>query len=235
MASIPHGTTIDAQGTFATAPGPPTIPTVDITPSFIGGGGPFPFQSQQAANGATARIPQDLTPYIAAGKITQAMLTDPNSVLRDHIAGQNIVETTTITIDTTPVAPLTGGGSDNIDFLIANADAVEMSATFWIETVEHVIVVPIPPRPVPPFPPFPPRPGPRPEAVLLDRAHLGLPPVWFAIPPDLEDGIEITVRFTQIQYTQLVKLNFGPLTWPHVSVATLTPQEVVPPPGGGWL
>jgi hypothetical protein len=32
MASIPHGTTIVAQGTSSTTSGKPTIPTVDITP-----------------------------------------------------------------------------------------------------------------------------------------------------------------------------------------------------------
>src|SRR6185437_8800096 len=31
MASIPHGTTIDAQGTSSAANGAPTIPSVDIT------------------------------------------------------------------------------------------------------------------------------------------------------------------------------------------------------------
>jgi len=37
MASIPHGTTIEAQGLVAAAqPGPPTIATLDITPSVTG-------------------------------------------------------------------------------------------------------------------------------------------------------------------------------------------------------
>jgi hypothetical protein len=36
MASIPHGTTIEAQGTFATKPGPPHIAAVDITPFVTG-------------------------------------------------------------------------------------------------------------------------------------------------------------------------------------------------------
>jgi hypothetical protein len=32
MASIPHGATIEAQGTFLSVAGPPTIDPVDITP-----------------------------------------------------------------------------------------------------------------------------------------------------------------------------------------------------------
>ena len=38
----------------------------------------------------------------------------------------------------------------------------------------------------------------------------------------------IDVSYTQIQYTQTVLLNFNNLTWPHVSVATLVPNEPVP-------
>jgi hypothetical protein len=86
MASIPHGTTINAQGTASTAPGAPTIPPVDITPFFSSSGQRIRFQSQTAAAQGTARIPQDLTSV----PITQAMLDDPNSVLRDQIAGQHI-------------------------------------------------------------------------------------------------------------------------------------------------
>ena len=44
----------------------------------------------------TARIPQDLTSFIEAGTITQAMLDDPNTLLRNHIASQNITSTTAI-------------------------------------------------------------------------------------------------------------------------------------------
>jgi hypothetical protein len=111
---------------------------------------------QTATNNKTPRIPQDLTSFIAAGTITQAMLTDPNTLLRNHIAPENIIATTTISISTSPAAPLFGGGADNIAFLLGdpaaltnpvaagpNAQTLKMTATFWIEIVEHVIVVPI--------------------------------------------------------------------------------------------
>ena len=97
MASIPHGTTVLAQGTAKTAPGKPTIPAVDITPfTTAPPHNKIPFPSQTATNKDTARIPQDLSSFITAGTITQAILDDPNTILRSHIATQNIVSTTTI-------------------------------------------------------------------------------------------------------------------------------------------
>lgn len=102
-------------------------------------GPPIPFQSQTAAAQGTARLPQDLTSFISAGTITQAILDDPNTVLRNHISGQNITAFTVISIATNPTAPLFGGGVDNIAFLLGdnntppskpNAQTLQMTATF---------------------------------------------------------------------------------------------------------
>src|SRR5436853_2933140 len=131
MASIPHGTTVLAQGTSAAFPGPPDIPPMSITPFRTQPAGtPLPppgpglrFPSQDAANGHTAWIPQDLTPFITAGTIMQAILDDPNTVLRNHNHGLNIVATTQISISTAPRQPLFGGGADNIAFLLGSAAA----------------------------------------------------------------------------------------------------------------
>ena len=235
MGSIPHGTTIEAQGTFSSKAGPPTIPSVSITPFLTGSNPPQlvpPFPSQTATNQDTFRIPQDLTSFIAAGTITQAMLTDPNTVIRNHISKQNITNTTTIVINTLPPPPpgLFGGGTDNIAFLTGqpqvpppapNAQAVQMTAVFWIETVEEVVLVPPYHVGQPPF------------AIKAKASVPGQRVATFSVTPpfDLEVPREITVRFTQIQYTQLVLLNFNKLTWPHVSVNTLVPADdiVVPP------
>jgi hypothetical protein len=101
MASIPHGTTVLAQGTSVTVNGPPNIAPVDITPFVIGQpGNRIAFPSQTAATDNTFRIPQNLAPFVAAGTITQAMLTDPNTFLRNHIVGQNITSTTVIQVFT---------------------------------------------------------------------------------------------------------------------------------------
>jgi hypothetical protein len=143
MASIPHGATIEAQGTFASAPGKPNIAPVDITP-FVTGSNPLKkvtFASQTANNPNTPRIPQDLGPFIAAGTIAQALLDNPNSLLVSHISKQNITNTTTIIISTGPPPPPQvlpfGGGVDDIAFLLGqaaatapNAQALQMVAAF---------------------------------------------------------------------------------------------------------
>src|SRR5579864_836074 len=222
MASIPHGTTIVAQGTASTIAGKPNIPPVDITPFLIGSPGTrFPFPSQTAANKVTARIPQDLTAFISAGTITQPILDDPNTILRNHIASQTTTSTTIIQIATAPAAPLFGGATDNTAFLLGgpaavrpNGDDVRLEATFWIEIVEHVILVP------------PVGPGHPPFALPAQTGAAGQPVPRFLIQPN--GGIPgpprpITVRTPQIQYSQKVFLNFNNLSWPHVSVATLVP------------
>ena len=235
MASIPHGTTIEAQGTFVTKPGPPNIAAVDITP-FVTGSNPIkkvPFASQTAANPNTPRIPQDLSRFIAAGTITQALLDDPNKLLRDHISKQKITSTTTIIISTAPPPPdgFFGGGTDNIAFLLGqaaanapNAQAVQMVAVFWIETVEEVILVP------------PYRVGEPPFALRAKRSVQGQRVPTFSVTPphDLDVPHELTVTFTQIQYTQTVLLNFAGLTWPHVSVNTLVPADDIIVPDSAW-
>lgn len=235
MASIPHGTTIEAQGTFFPVNGKPVIAPVDITP-FIAGhpGQKNKFPSQKVSNEDTARIPQNLTSFVAAGTITQAMLDDPNSVLRNHIASQNITSTTVIEISTDPAAPLFGGGTDNIAFLLgdpgdpqgnnANANAVKMQATFWIETVEFSVDVPI----------F--QPGQPPLVIPAEAGGAGQPVPEFLVNPPIPITAPRTIKVaaTQIQYSQLVLLNFNGLSWPHVSVATLVPAGPVPVPASAW-
>jgi hypothetical protein len=197
MASIPHGTTVEAQGTSFTLNGGPHIDPVDITPFII----PDPakpgppqfvkFPSQTAADTSSFRLPQDLTSFIAAGTITQEILDNPNVILKNRATAQNIIATTVIAIDTKPKAPLFGGGTTDIAFLLGNQDgtvpnanAIQMSAIFWVYSVT-------------------------------------------AMTPSSEDTVA-EVWYTQIQYTQTVLLNFNGLTWPHVSVATLVPNEPVP-------
>jgi len=250
MASIPHGTTIEAQGTFSTAPGGPKIPVVDITPFSTPATGipsvPQPglirFPSQTAASPKpTARIPQDLSAFIAAGTITQAILDDPNSLLRDQISHQTILETTTISVSTQPASPPVipgvpafGGGVDNIAFLLGdgaqpvaakpNAQVLQMTATFWIETVEYTLEVQIF---NPGQPPLLLKPTPR-------RAGQHVPTFSVTPPKKIASPIKIKVTATQIQYSQTVLLNFNTLTWPHVSVATLVPAEPITVPASAF-
>jgi hypothetical protein len=238
MASIPHGTTINAQGTFKAFPGGPRIAPVDITP-FVEGdpATKIRFASQTATAHGTPRIPQDLTPFIADGSITQAILDDPNTVLREQIAGLNILQTTVITISTSPAAPLFGGGTDNIAFLWGDAPAVTsphptgqnaqaalMTAIFWIEKVQYTITVP------------PYRLGQHPLLIKPKPTAPRQPVPTFSVRPPVpvSEPKTIKVTATQMQYTQNVTLNFAGLSWPHVSVATLVPVSPVPVPPTAW-
>jgi len=106
------------------------------------------------------------------------MVKNPNSVLKDAIKGQTITSTIVLAISTKHT-PIRGGGTANTAFLAAgsnppggNANAVEVDAIFWIESVKQ---------------------------------------------PSGPDKL-------QLQYTQLVQLDFNGLRWPHVTVATLHKQ-----------
>jgi hypothetical protein len=245
MASIPHGTTINAQGSFSTNANGPNIPPISMTPFTIGGtqaANPIPFPSQTAADPNTRRLPQDLSSFMAAGTITQNILDNPNLVLKDIADKLTIISTTEIDISTKPGAPIFGGppapatpsfggGTDNIAFLLGNAaattpnaNAIQMEATFWIETVETTIVVP----------PF--NPGDAPVLISPEKIMPGQPIPAFQVSPPvpINAATRIKVTYPQIQYSQRVLLVFANLNWPHISVATLVPADPIPVPDAAF-
>jgi hypothetical protein len=181
MASIPHGTVILAQGTTQFLQGgPPAIPNNNILPFGIGGSllpnSDFNSVAQQFTE-LDLSIPTQFRR--TAPGITQAMVKNPNSVLQAAVHGKPMKNRTFIRI-TTKHNPIKGGGTANTVFLSnssnpggGNANAVEVDATFWIETL----------------------PGPSGQPDIL-----------------------------QLQYTQMVLLNFNTLSWPHVTVGTLIKQ-----------
>jgi hypothetical protein len=225
MGSIPHGTTINAACREPTKnfAGPPEFPKRSLKPFPPGGGKKLNLNSLNASNidSLGLRIPSDLTNFIAAGTITQDILDDPNTVLRQAIEGQTIIQTTTFTVRTTPLAPDFGGGATNIAFLegngtvtTPNANAFQMNATFWIETVEYLLVVPI----------F--KPGQAP--LLLSPASCKPAPTFLVNPPyEITAPKTITVTSIQIQYSQIIFLLFDQLVWPHMTVSTLIPGEPI--------
>jgi hypothetical protein len=251
MGSIPHGTTINAQGTTAMHDGPPIIPQLDpgskpplptsrITPFDVDSGesvGPGTFPSQTAANPATFRIPQDLSAFIAAGTITQDILDDPNTVLRNIVAKQTILRHTQVSISTStnPPAIIAGGGLANIAFLAntgpadadnqigdngPNALGAKMSATFWLSTVEKEVTLPRWEHGSPPI-----------HVPLVGGLPAHITPMLTIDPGrDIPAPTKVRLTFTQIQYSQLVLLDFNTLSWPHVSVATLVPSVLTVPP-----
>lgn len=228
MASIPHGTTINAQclDNSISVDGPPRIPIRDPRPFPIGAAGKkINFDNLDVTKQNTPRIPQDLSAFAGAGSITDEILRDPNSVLRNHITGQNITQSTTFTVATNPRITDLAGGVANIGFLRGdgvivngvntfgnpNADAVQMDAQFWIETVETTVHIPAM------------RAGQQPVKLVPDKGPLVI------VQPPASGGTQTRdtkITFTQIQYSQLVLLNFAGLSWPHISVATLVPKEV---------
>jgi len=132
LASIPHGTTILAQGTAKTTSGAPSIPKVSITPFSIGS----PNQTIPFDESNLSKPSQFRTQPPGLKNVTQAMVNNPNSVLTAH-AKPNIASTTTLHVFTKN-ADIVGGGTANTAFLKgkanANADAARMHATFWLQT-----------------------------------------------------------------------------------------------------
>ena len=172
-------------------------------------------------------------PFIAAGTITQCVLDDPNTVLRNQIVNQSISETVCIDISVPPTPPLSGGGLGNIAFLLGgplphglgpNAEAVLMDATFWIETVIYDVEVP----------PMSAGDAPLVLAPVQTNPRVPLVPSFLVSIPFVEGkkfaGGTITMCTTQIQYSQKVILKFSGINWPHVSVASLVPADPIPVP-----
>jgi len=136
LASIPHGTTIVAQGTATPSAGAPRIPNTSIKPFSIGHPTPeIDFPEQTLTNQTSFR-----TSGAGLTGVTQAMVNNPNSILQAAIAGQHITSTTTLHVTSTDT-PVPGGGTANTAFLKGGADgpnavAVSVNATFWLETLQ---------------------------------------------------------------------------------------------------
>lgn len=121
LGSIPHGTTINAQGTSTVIPKPPDIAPVDSRP--VPNPDPLP---------GLGYIDPLLNAPLPPGIPPQSNL-NPNLVLVAAIKGQNIVSTVVL-----QVAAQLGSASNgitNIPFLTANAKVTRFTAIFWIETV----------------------------------------------------------------------------------------------------
>jgi hypothetical protein len=137
-ATIPHGDSLLAQSTFFTeVDGPPQIADVDS----------FPF-TDPTIPGLNTPAQQILGPpytdqylnrtlptcCLPPGLDLNATVRNPALVLRAAINGQIITHTVVIVISTAAVAGSTG--ILNIPFVVRNANALQMDAIFWIETVQ---------------------------------------------------------------------------------------------------
>jgi hypothetical protein len=144
MASIPARTVIVAHGTPQHLDGePPHIPDNHIIPSPIGG--PPPANSH-VSSGEQGYAELDLSVptvfrYVWPG-VTQAMVENPNSVLQVAIDAQRVSSRTVISVSSSPRHSRPLGRSADAAFFAAGSNArgghgnaVELDATFWIETV----------------------------------------------------------------------------------------------------
>jgi hypothetical protein len=258
MASIPHGVTVLMQGPdpgSAPSNGPPSIPALvpftgypglqPFTPTVPSPVPPLPNTLGDgiqpiAPNGSEHDVPevniaqdslapgsQSTGPYPAS---FQRFIDDPNSVLRDAIAGQDILGTITINLTTDTQSPnglpTLGIGSG-------------------IETVSNIPFLGVA-NPDPPLP----APANQPAAVATQAGTIPNAFVysasatfwleWVRIPfdgppllpgpinrPSSHDPISLIEpfwgeqTFLQLQYSQLVILIFNNVLWPHVTVGTL--------------
>lgn len=129
LASIPHGTSVLAQGAAHQIDGPPTIHPVDITPFAIGHPDQkVPFPESTLSHQTTLRNKP------LAEKITQHLVNNPNELLTKRLANQNVVHTTVLEVES---GAIKDGGLRDIPFLGPNAAAHHLHATFRIETVKH--------------------------------------------------------------------------------------------------
>jgi hypothetical protein len=151
MATIPHGNSLLAQGTAIKvnpAKGTFAIPPVNTAPFKLGTPPPaggtvsaFPeFDLTVPESAANPRTPFGNTPAIPLpaaidGVPMQTVINDPTRLLQAAIAGQFIEEMVVIQVTTVPNP--SGSGIENIPFLVTNADAAQVTATFWIEKIRH--------------------------------------------------------------------------------------------------
>ncbi|WP_428486444.1 heme-binding protein [Rhodopila sp.] len=140
QATIPHGDSLVAQSTLAiTVNGGPLINPVDSTP--------FTDAAIPALNSSpTTPVPNPaymkpfttdaLPQFLPAGLNAADTIKNPALVLLADIKGQTITNTVVIQISTKPTPPLPGLGIVNTAFVDDNANAIQMDAIFWIETVK---------------------------------------------------------------------------------------------------
>jgi LysM repeat protein len=135
MASIPHGTTVLAQGGAFRSPEGPNIQDINITPFQIGN--PAKLVNFPEPN---LSIPSQFrTGSEGLVDIDQAIVNNPNLVLKRALEG--IKDTVVLDVSSDTSTPVFGGGLANTAFLQGspnegpNAQAALVRATFWIETV----------------------------------------------------------------------------------------------------
>ncbi len=140
LATIPHGNAVCALGAavadeFTDVPDIPEASTIPYpiggTPPAVGEENPFDeFDLSIPTDFRTAPLPE---------AITQALVDDPNQILRDTHHRQVYSEGKTLQAITLLVTNADDGGIANIPFITSNADTPKMHSVFAIQAVvdEH--------------------------------------------------------------------------------------------------
>lgn len=110
---VPHGNSLAAFGSYSASEGAPQIPDINAIPNI----GDDPLAGY-------------LDPYLIP--MAGFDKSNPNKVLQEVIAQQNILQTITLDVSTQN----NGGGILNIPFVTEHANATAFSGTYWIETVQ---------------------------------------------------------------------------------------------------
>jgi hypothetical protein len=133
LATIPHGNAVCTVGHSEDVvfQGLPEIPPANTVPFTIGGQAPAPgtknpYPEYDLSNPNTFR--SDLLPP----QITQALIDDPNVMLRDALQGQTLTKITRLITSTAATS-----GVSNIPFIVSNADTPSLESVFAIETVRR--------------------------------------------------------------------------------------------------
>lgn len=131
LSTIPHGNSVCAVGFTESVDvdGIPDIPPLSTVPYAVGTQPPAPGTPNPYR-------PYDLgvdTPYRTSplpSTVTQAMVDDPITMLRDALQGQRMTHVTRLILDTA-----NGGGVSNIPFVTRNANATDLRCVFAVERV----------------------------------------------------------------------------------------------------
>jgi hypothetical protein len=164
MATIPHGNALLAQGMATPVPsltnGTFEIQPVNTAPFAVGapmpaGGTQGEFSPYNLADTTPAAVnfrtpagnlPPVPLPAAIDGVPMQTVINDPTRLLQAAIQNQTIERMVVLNVATTaslnsasgPVAvPLGAGGVENMPFLVTNANAAAVFATFWIERIQR--------------------------------------------------------------------------------------------------
>jgi hypothetical protein len=231
LASIPHGTTFTAQDIEPQSmiTGAPVIPDIDILPFFINGDGKISALKNmtETAVDKTIREPANLNEFFTKTKVlTKKNINNPNQFLQAINRSKQFVGHWTFTVRTKH-PNLGGGGVSNIGFLAdgdktkvfsasvkGNANATDVTCQYWVSIVKHKVDI-LPDDYT------------SKNAFVLPNDNLDdVPGPRFEIQVGKKLTVKKTVELTstQIQYSQNVRLDFGVLAWPHISVATLAPE-----------